>query len=205
MTPDTPSAASSPTRPAASAQDLDTLVGRLVRPWSSIGFPNIAAFAGYFCRKLGLRAIPRDPVRLLPLLGVRLEPGLLPRDVKAVWCRTGAEYRIGYSRHLAGRVSLALWHELFEILASHPLFPSRLSSRERERLATLFAVHVMMPEEQVRRQAAELGHPLRMNKSRVLASRFGVSVAAMRCRLRELGLEHPADAARRAIFRGMKE
>ncbi len=56
-----------------------------------------------------------------------------------------------------------------------------------ENLAGKFAVHVMMPEQDVRLQAAELRHP-EVNKSFVLASRFGVSKSAMLIRLKELGL-----------------
>ncbi|BCW97853.1 MAG: hypothetical protein KatS3mg024_0680 [Armatimonadota bacterium] len=185
---------------ASTAKELDALMRRLVLQWGSIRAGNIASFAGYFCRCLGLCQIPRDPLAVLVRLGVRVEPALLPRGVKAVWCRTSQGYAISYSRHLAGKVSLALWHELFEILAHNPQLPLRLSLQDQERLASLFAVNVMMPGEEVRRQAAELGHPRRTNKSRVLAARFGVSAAAMRFRLRQLGLEHPSDAAQRAVL-----
>lgn len=185
---------------ASTSKELDALMARLVRQWGSIRAGNLASFAGYFCRCLGFSQIPRDPVALLPRLGVRVEPALLTRGVKAAWCRTGKEYLISYSRHLAGKVSLAIWHEFFEILAENPQQPLRFAPHDQERLASLFAVYVMMPEEEVRRQAAELGHPERTNKSRVLAARFGVSAAAMRFRLRQLGLEHPSDAAQRAVL-----
>ncbi len=189
--------------PGSISVAVDGLISEMVRPLARVGRSNIAAFAAAFCHRVGLEGLPRHPARLLPALGVQLVPAAFPEDLGAAWCRTREHYLISYSRHRTRHASpaLSIWHEFFEIIAANPHFPSRLPPEELERLASLFAVHVMMPEQEVRRQAADLGHPHTLNKSRVLASRFGVSVSAMRLRLRELGLEHPADAARLASRR----
>lgn len=102
--------------------------------------------------------------------------------------RVGGQYIVRHSMHLTGRLNLVLWHEFFEIMSANPRFPSRLAPEVEEKLATQFAVLLMMPDEEVRAEAAKLGHPALQNKTRVLASRFGVSASAMTLRLRELGL-----------------
>ncbi|MCC6485574.1 MAG: ImmA/IrrE family metallo-endopeptidase [Armatimonadetes bacterium] len=180
---------------ATTATELDAQLGRFVRRFSRIGTQNISVFAQRFCEVFGLHEIPRNPAIYLPTFGVKLEPATLSRGVRAVWLRAGDLYTIQYSRHQSERLGLVLWHEFFEIMSALPVFPTRLPSQIEERLATQFAVYLMMPEELVRVQAAELRHP-EINKSRVLADRFGVSMAAMRLRLRELGLEHRSELAR---------
>lgn len=124
----------------------------------------------------------------------------MPRGVRAVWIRYGNLYRISHSRHHAGLLGLVLWHELFEILRSNPRFPTRLAPVAEEQLAMQFAVYVMMPEQELRRQAAELRHPQDHDKSRVLSARFGVSMTAMRLRLRELGLQHKRQGGARRYY-----
>ncbi len=180
---------------ATSADELDALLARFLYRFRRVGASNIRKFAESCCEFLGVHDLPREARRYLPLIGIRLESAVLGAGVRAVWLRLPDAYVIQYSRHHAGKLGVVLWHEFFEILSSHPKFPTRLPSESEERLATLFAVHVTMPESEVRRQAAELGHA-GQNKSRVLASRFGVSHAAMLLRLRELGLEHPGSASR---------
>lgn len=53
-----------------------------------------------------------------------------------------------------------------------------------------FAADLLMPRPLVIEHCKQLGHPDRQDKTRVLAARFGVSMHAMRIRLRELGLEY---------------
>lgn len=57
-----------------------------------------------------------------------------------------------------------------------------------ERQCDLFAVHLLMPEAVLRAECARLGHPHRLDKTRTLAAKFGVSLRLMCCRLRALGL-----------------
>lgn len=180
---------------AATASELDHVLTKFVRRFSRVGAGNIAGFAERFCQHFGLHELPRDPLVYLPLFGVKMQPALLSRGVRAVWLLAGNLYTIQYSMHHPGRLGLVLWHEFFEIMSALPAFPTRLPGELEERLATQFAVYLMMPEESVRVQAAELRHP-EIDKSRVLADRFGVSMSAMKLRLRELGLEHRSELAR---------
>lgn len=180
-------------RPQASnADELDALFGKVLLKYARIGTSNIHSFAERFCEKFGLTEFPRDPRMYLPLFGIVLEAENLGRGVRAVWVRAGGFYRIAHSRYHEGQLGLVLWHELFEIISANPRFPTRLPPEVEERVATQFAVHVMMPETEVRRQAAEMRHPEGQDKTHVLSARFGVSIAAMRLRLRELGLSHDA-------------
>lgn len=178
-----------------SADELDALLGRFLNRYRRVGQSNIQTFTERCSEFLGVQELPRDPRHYLPLLGIRLEAAVLAAGVRAVWLRLPDAYMIQYSSHHAGKLAVVLWHEFFEMLSSHPRFPTRLMVESEERLATLFAVHMTMPEAAVRLQAADLRHP-EQNKSRVLASRFGVSHGAMLLRLRELGLEHRGSASR---------
>ncbi len=179
---------------ARTAEELDAQIERFLYRFRRVGAFNIKRFAESFCEHLGLHEFPRNPVVYLPTFGIHLQPAAL-NGVRAVWLRAGGVYLIQYSRFLSGQLGIVLWHEFFEMMSAHPRFPTRLPPELEERLATLFAVHVMMPEDEVRAQAAELRHP-ELDKSRVLAARFGVSWTAMRVRLRELGLVRRQGLAR---------
>jgi len=135
-----------------------------------------------------VRPGPREPRprHYLPLLCVAIVKGV-PASGRANWMRAGNTYEIKAPAHLDSNLSVTLWHEFFEILSAHPKFPHLLPPEIEETVATQFAIHVLMPESDVRLQAAELHHP-QVNKSFVLASRFGVSKSAMLIRLKELGL-----------------
>jgi len=99
-------------------------------------------------------------------------------------------YAVINSRDHLERQRFTLAHEIGEyLLLQHykrhgwPV----LSNSYTERFCDRFAVHLLMPSELVREQAAEVGHcPRRNDKTVVLASRFGVSEQAMRARLVEL-------------------
>lgn len=171
---------------ATTADDLDAKLAPFLSRWKAVGRPNIERFAFRFCERFGVHDIPRDPRLYLPHLGVRIAHGV-PRAGRASWIRTDT-YEIRAPVHLDAKLGLTLWHEFFEMMSAHPSFPSALPCPFEENLAGKFAVHVMMPESDVRLQAAELHHP-EVNKSFVLASRFGVSKTAILIRLKELGLE----------------
>jgi len=168
------------------ASEFDVFFGRLLRRYAFINHVNIEAFAEAFTAHLRARAIPRDPFLILPLLGVRLRRGGLSRASRALWVRTEDAYFIHYSEYEAcPSIRFSLWHEVFEILANHGNFPSLLTGCWRERLANRFAACVLMPEWAVLRETkrfATNGEGL----AAVLADRFGVSLTAMRRRLREL-------------------
>ncbi len=170
-----------------SATEFDAFMGRLVRRYAYVNYLNMGAFAEAFAGHLRVSSIPRDPFPLLPALGIRLEPAAFSRASRAVWVKTGDAYAIHYSQYEARpSVRFSLWHEVFEILAKHADFPSFLTPVWRERLADRFACCVLMPEWAVRREVerfATNGEGL----AAVLADRFGVSMAAMRRRLREVG------------------
>ncbi|MEI6916374.1 MAG: ImmA/IrrE family metallo-endopeptidase [Armatimonadota bacterium] len=147
---------------------------------------NIEVFACRFSEKFGIREFPRDPREYLPRFGIAIERSQSHPEAEATWLRTGSIYTIAVSPLMAGpQIALKIYHELFEIMSAHPSFPEILPGPHEEKLATQFAVHLMMPAADVRAQAKALGHPAE-DKSAVLANRFGVSLSAMGIRLREL-------------------
>lgn len=182
------------------ADELDEYIGKFLLRFAWVGTSNLQKVAEAFADYAGLHDFPRDPHHYLPLLGVKLDPANLGRGVQAVWIRLPAGYIIQHSKYLAGKLGLVLWHEFFEIMASHPRFPSRLPSELEEKMATRFAVELMMPAREVHKQAADLKHPVLQNKTRVLAERFGVSYTAMKIRLREFGLEHKVERGRESYL-----
>jgi predicted transcriptional regulator len=174
----------------ATAEDFDREAAKLVRRFAYVRRKNIAHFAMRFAEHFGLGEIPRNPQRILPeVFGISLDRAMLARSTPAEWIRFNDHYTIRFSAHREGeQIALTLWHELAEILFANERFPTRLTSDQECDLATLFAVHLMMPENDVRELAAELGHSAESDKTANLAARFGVSMTAMRCRLGELGL-----------------
>ncbi|MEI6914185.1 MAG: ImmA/IrrE family metallo-endopeptidase [Armatimonadota bacterium] len=179
---------------AGNAEQLDTLLCKFLSRFSRIGTSNIESVAAKFCEAYGLHEFPRDPRHHLPLFGIEIESSNLG-EVRAVWIRWQGRYIIQCSKFLPGQLGLVLWHEFFEILSAQVRFPGRLPSQIEERLATRFAVYLMMPEVDILKHCSELRHP-EVNKTGVLADRFGVSFTAMKMRLRELRLEHKSELAR---------
>lgn len=177
---------------ALTASDLDAALTTFLRRYAYVRRKNIEHFAHSFCCHFGLAEIPRDPFNILPYhFGITLQPALLPRPVRASWIRLSNtdSYLIHYSNHSPHhRLSLVLWHEFFEIMSAHQAFRTRLTTEEECDLATLFAVNVTMPRQDILAAAHELGHPHIQDKTGVLASRFGVSYLAMKLRLAQLGL-----------------
>lgn len=174
----------------ATADELDEAIGKLVRRFAFVGYKNIGHFAKRFCEHFGLSELPRDPFRLLPeVFGIQLERGALDKSTAAQWIRANGVYTIQTSLYRdVNQLALSLWHEFAEIMFAHPRFPSRLTTDKECQIATLFAVHVMMPEAEVRAVADEFRNTNISSKTGVIANRFGVSPTAARCRLGELGL-----------------
>lgn len=169
------------------ARLLDTFLGR----FAYVGARNLEAFAERFAACLKATEVPRDPFHLLPALGITVERTALAPRRRAMWTREGTAYRVYVSQHdPPGEAHLSLWHEMFEMLAERPRFPTALSPAALERLADRFAALMLMPAGPLAEQAAGLA----TNPSglvRVLADRFGVTPAAMRSRLYELGILRP--------------
>jgi hypothetical protein len=173
------------------ARWFDGYMGRLLRRYAYVNYTNMASFTEAFAEHLRARTVPRDPFLLLPAVGIDLQRAKLSRASRAVWVRAGDVYAIHYSEYEPkGAARFSLWHETFEMLAGHPCFPSVLAPEWKEKLADRFAALVLMPEWALRvdmHRFATNGEGL----AAVLADRFGVSLAAMRRRLREMGQPHP--------------
>ena len=173
---------------ARNAGELDGLLGKFLGRFAYVGPTNVLSFAERFAGFLKATELPRDPFHLLPRMGIRLARAQLD-SARAIWAREGGEYVIYCGRYeRPASVSFTLFHELFEILAHHPRFPTALSHWLEQRLANQFAAALLMPEEAVRREAERF----RTNREcliPILAEKFGVSLSAMRKRLYELGME----------------
>lgn len=135
-----------PIQLARTAGELDELMARLLRRFAFVGARNIEFFADRTAQSLRLTELPRDPHEALPRLGIALERAALSPPSRAVWARAGERYLIQYGQH-EGRAgsSFSLWHEFFEMMASHGAFPTQLAGPALERLADRFAAAMLMP------------------------------------------------------------
>ena len=100
-----------------------------------------------YSQTIGVVEFPRDPRHYLPMLGVAIAQGV-PTSGRANWMRAGNTYEIKAPAHLDSNLSVTLWHEFFEILSAHPKFPHLLPPEIGETVATQFAIHVLMPEQE---------------------------------------------------------
>lgn len=171
------------------AEGLDHLLDRFLRRFAFIGPTNIETVAERFARFTKATEVPRDPFEILPLLGVKIERAILTRGTRAVWKREDNHYVFRVSQHRSqASTRFGLWECMFEIMVSHPRFPSALAPGVRNRLAGKFASLVLMPESAVRAAA----NKFQTNPGAlvpILAEKFGVGMTAMRFRLRELEAE----------------
>lgn len=151
--------------------------------------PDLAAeWAASAWRNLEL-TIPVDLHKVRRHLKLRLRksdlgynPGHLLKTAK---CR----YAVLNLRDCLERQRFTLAHEIGEfLLMQHYERLGRVPpvGERAERFCDRFATMLLMPADLVNDVAAELGHGPRNPKADVLASRFGVSMQAMRQRLREL-------------------
>jgi len=174
--------------PIATAEELDRALAGVLGTFRRVTPLNIAALAARTADALGFHSCPRPARPLLHQVGVLVDRSSPPLQGLAAWSRRDGRYVIRIAGALpADRVSLVLWHEFFEILAAHPAFPSRLHDGLLEALAGSFAVHMLLPAPEVRRQCRRLGHP-ETDRTGTLASWFGVPFPVMLARLRRLGL-----------------
>jgi hypothetical protein len=176
---------------ASRGQELERLLGMFLRRFSFVARANMQRFASSLARHLKAQDIPRDPLTILPRLGIEVKSGLLPGGERATLEATKDGYAMRYSAHIprsAGR--FALWREFFKVLRAHPAFPTRLSASVAEELADRFATCMLMPRAEVLREAEKFStNPEQIVA--VLADRFGVSQTAMRRRLYELAILRP--------------
>lgn len=160
-------------------------IDRFLYRWAFVSYANIEHFAARSALWMRLEAPPRLAAGTLCDWGVKVRRDPLPGGVDAVWSLDDGAYVIRVSPFLPpSRANFTLWHEWFEVMASRPAFPARYSPHRLERLADLYAAAITMPAESVVRSLKEFQGS--GDKSDVLAARFGISVAAMRRRIREL-------------------
>ena len=160
-------------------------IDRFLHRWAFVSYANIEHFAARSAQWMRLVSPPRFAAGTLPDWGVGIRRDPLPRGVDAVWSVDRGVYVIRLSPFLTpSRANFTLWHEWFEVMASRPAFPGRYTPHRLERLADLYATAITMPAESVVRSLKEFQDS--GDKSDVLAARFGISVAAMRRRIREL-------------------
>jgi hypothetical protein len=179
------------------AAELDAFVAKPLRRYAFVNYGNVEHFAGAVAAHVQANEVPRDPFVVLPALGIHLERERLSRGSRAVWVRVNDTYVIHYSQYEAhASARFSLWHEFFEILAKQRTFPSAFTTEWREKLADRFAAAILMPEQAVRTETGRFSTNAECLPA-ILADRFGVSLTAMRRRLRQLG-ESDSGAVRRS-------
>jgi len=175
--------------------ELDRVLSRFLRRFSFVARGNMERFANSLARHLKVREMPRDPLTVLPALGLDVARALLPPAERAQTKAEKEGYSILYSAHIQRPAArFAVWREFFKIIRAHHAFPSRLSDEVAEELADRFATCMLMPRAEILREAEKF----RTNPEQivaVLADRFGVSQTAMRRRLYELAILRPRSRA----------
>jgi predicted transcriptional regulator len=171
--------------------DAERKLDRFLRRFAYVRRDNIEAFAERFAQWLKAGAPPRDPRTLLPRIGIAIERGAVEPPARARWEHGGdGRVLVVSEQERLEAQAFAAWREIFCLLASRPAFPTELSQGAQERLANKFASAMLMPREAV----LEGAQRFRTNPEalvEVLASRFGVSLTAMRKRLYELEILRP--------------
>jgi len=175
----------------ATRSDIERRLDRFLRRFAYVRRDNMDTFAQRFAELLKAGDPPRDPRSLLPRVGITMESGALSPPTRARWARRGAGFVITVTAHeQPAAQSFAAWREAFRLLAARPAFPSDLTQMTLERLANRFATAILMPEPAVTAAARRFStNPDALVE--VLATRFGVSLAAMRKRLYELKILQP--------------
>jgi len=180
---------------ARRGQELERLLRMFLRRFSFVARANMERFASSLARHLKAQDIPRDPLTILPRLGIEVKSAALPGGERAKVEATKDGYAMRYSVHVRRSAArFALWRGFFKVLRADPAFPTRLSASVAEELADRFATCMLMPRAEVLREAEKF----RTNPQQivaVLADRFGVSQTAMRRRLYELAILRPGSRA----------
>jgi Zn-dependent peptidase ImmA (M78 family) len=148
-------------------------------------------------------SVPTDLIILSDKLGIEIIRVPLPDDVPGWYLETEVAKRIFLNlNHPYPKRRFTLAHEIGHAAMIKVPCPKQ-SNRMfhvtgcwrpdcHENFCDRFAADVLMPRPLILQACEELHHPDWFDKTDVLAARFEVSLAAMRRRLRELGLEHRA-------------
>ncbi|MCE5199218.1 ImmA/IrrE family metallo-endopeptidase [bacterium] len=145
-------------------------------------------------------SVPTDLIILSDKLGIEIIRESLPDDVPGWYLETEVAKRIFINlNHPYPKRRFTLAHEIGHAAMSkvpcpkqaHRMFHITGCWRPdcHEIFCDRFATDVLMPRPLIIEACQELHHPDWHDKTEVLAARFEVSIAAMRRRLRELGLE----------------
>lgn len=169
---------------------------RGLAPWDAKGVAERQAMR--LLRRQGVTAppVPDEVISTLPYVRVRYVDA---RTFAAVAKWKSGRWTILVNREgTVGRQRFSLAHEFKHVL-DHPardrLYLDRAGRSGHagaERAADCFAAALLMPKAWVKRAFYDQG----IRDERMLARQFGVSVAAMRIRLDELGLLRRAEVSR---------
>jgi len=173
---------------AANADELERALARFWRKWAYVSHKNIEAFAESFAEWIGAKRLPRDVFLICEALGIRLRAdAMLAR--RGAWSQVGRRCVISYQpvEGSRTRASFTIAHELAEIVFSHPRARPLLDAAEERRLANRFATALLMPADEVK-ALFEKYRANRANLVSLIARDCNTSEAAVRRRLRELGL-----------------
>ena len=139
--------------------------------------------------------VPEEVISDLPYVRVRF---VKARKLAAAARWTGARWSIIVnSDDTLGRQRFSMAHEFKHVLdhpKAHRIYRDRAGRSghaQAERAADCFAAALLMPKAWVKRAFYDQG----IRDERLLAKQFGVSVAAMRFRIDELGLREPEGIA----------
>lgn len=160
-------------------------------PWDARGVSERQA--SRLLRRWNVTAppVPEEVIADLPYVRVRY---VKARTIAAAARWTGGRWTIIVNRDATvGRQRFSLAHEFKHVL-DHPIAgfvyrdrAGRSAHLQAERAADCFAAALLMPRAWVKRAFYDEG----IRDERMLAQRFGVSVAAMRVRVEELRLREP--------------
>lgn len=177
--------------PSALAELRSLCPARALPPWDARGIAERQA--ARLLRRHGITAapIPEEVISDLPHLRVRY---VRARTLAAAARWTGGRWTIIVNRDdTIGRQRFSLAHEFKHVLdhrVSDRVYRDRAgrsAHAQAERAADCFAAALLMPKAFVKRAFFDQG----IRDERMLAREFGVSVAAMRFRIDELGLREP--------------
>jgi Zn-dependent peptidase ImmA (M78 family) len=173
---------------ATTTDELERALDRFWRRWAYVSAKNIEAFAESFAEWIGAGRLPRDVFLICEALGIRLRSdAMLAR--RGAWSQLDGHYVISYQpvEGSRARASFTIAHELAEIVFSHPRARPLMDPAQERRLANRFATALLMPAEEMKARF-ERYRANRANLVALIARDCQTSEAAVRRRLRELGL-----------------
>lgn len=167
---------------------------RALPPWDARGVAERQAARLLRRHEITAAPVPEEVIADLPYVRVRY---IRARTLAAAARWTGGRWTIIVNKDdTIGRQRFSLAHEFKHVLDHHVASrvyrdrAGRSAHAQAERAADCFAAALLMPKAYVKRAFYDRG----IRDERVLAREFGVSVAAMRFRIDELGLREPVGA-----------